>query len=180
MATGQDLHTVSLRLKFHHQFDTLQRRILSDLPLSSSGLSKSPLGSAPAAPPPRRRRCFLGSKLDQAAAARDISRSRSSSRVTVARAWSSDDIQKLCDLKEDKTARPSWKTIAGKVGPQHRGLQDAVETSERRLPETSFLFPYRSTRIFNLGPLERQRQHHFRWLAFAKKLSLPLFFDLIL
>lgn len=84
----------------------------SDLPLASTGLSKSPIRSPPAAPPRRRR--STGSKIDKAAAARDISRSRSPSRMT-ARPWGSDETQKLRALKEDNKARHSWKTVAGKL-----------------------------------------------------------------
>ena len=85
----------------------------SDLPLPSSSLSKSPTRSPPAALPRRRR--SKGSKLDKTAAARDISRSRSPSRMTAPRPWSSDETQKLRALKEDNKARHSWKTVAGKL-----------------------------------------------------------------
>ena len=120
LATGQDLPHRVASAKVPPPLQHLAAPDASDVPLPSSGPPKSPLRSAPAAPPSRRRRS-TGSKLDQAAAARDISRSRSPSRVTAPRAWSPDDIQKLRDLKEDKTARPSWKTIAGKLA---RSIED--------------------------------------------------------
>ena len=94
----------------------------SDLPLPSSGFSTSPIRSPPAAPPPRRRRS-KGSKLDKAAAARDISRSRSPSRMTAPRPWGSDETQKLRELKEDNKARHSWKTVAGKLARSVNGCK---------------------------------------------------------
>ena len=92
----------------------------SDLPLPSSGFSTSPIRSPPTAPPSRRRRS-KGSELDKAAAARDISRSRSPSRMIDPRPWGSDETQKLRDLKEGNKAKHSWKTVAGKLA---RSVED--------------------------------------------------------
>ena len=61
------------------------------------------------------RRRSTGSKIDKAAAARDISRSRSPSKTTAPRPWGSDETQKLRALKEGTKARHSWKTVAGKL-----------------------------------------------------------------
>ena len=85
-----------------------------DVPIPHSALSKSPLRASPK-PAPTRRRRSTGSHLDKAAAARNISRSRSSSVRAIPRDWTPEDLAKLRELKKDTKARPNWNTVAGKL-----------------------------------------------------------------
>ena len=63
----------------------------SDLPLPSTGLSKSPIRSPPGAP--RRRQRSTGTKIDKTPATRGLSRSRSPSKMSAPRPWASDETQ---------------------------------------------------------------------------------------
>ena len=92
-----------------------------DVPIPNSAMSKSPLRAAPKSSPRRRHRS-TGNHLDpdsqglrRAAKARNISRSRSSSERKHSRPWTPEDLAKLRALKQDKTARPKWGTVAGKL-----------------------------------------------------------------
>ena len=90
----------------------------SDLPLPSTGLSKSPQSSLPDLP--RRRRRSTEPKIDKTPAARRSSRSRSRSLMSAPRPWASDEVQKLKELKGNNKAKHSWKVIAGKLARSER------------------------------------------------------------
>ena len=87
-----------------------------EVPIPKSTLSKSPLRAAPK-PAPARRRHSTGSHLEKTAKARNIniSHSRSPMGSVAPRAWTSADLAKLRQLKQDSKARPNWKTVAGKL-----------------------------------------------------------------
>ena len=85
-----------------------------EVPIPKSTLSQSPLRAAPK-PAPARRRHSTGSHLEKTAKARNISRSRSPMGSVAPRAWTSADLAKLRQLKQDSKARPNWKTVAGKL-----------------------------------------------------------------
>ena len=87
-----------------------------DLP--APGLSQPP----PSAPPkaPRRRTRTPGPKIDKTPTTRKRSRSRSVSTMSTRRPWTSTESQELRRLKEDKKAKYSWRTIAGKLARSER------------------------------------------------------------
>ena len=101
-----------------------------DVPIPNSAMSKSPLRAVPK-PSPRRRHRSTGNHLDQdsqglrrTAKGRNISRSHSSSERKDSRPWTPEDLAKLRAIKQDKTARPKWATVAGKLA---RSIDDCKD-----------------------------------------------------